>query len=88
MSRARTLRCPISYELKYTYRLELVAGIGAGDAHVPQSWVGDRAGRCDAWARSCRAIPSRRRQSLGGLHWRYLPSDHLCRSHIVNRYGR
>jgi len=20
----------------------------------------------------------RRRQSLGGLHWRYLPSDHLC----------
>ena len=23
----------------------------------------------------------------GGLHWRYLPSDHLCRSHIVERYG-
>ena len=23
----------------------------------------------------------------GGLHWRYLPSDHLCRSHIVDRYG-
>ena len=23
----------------------------------------------------------------GGLHWRYLPSDHLCRSHIINRYG-
>src|ERR1700732_2355476 len=23
----------------------------------------------------------------GGLHWRYLPSDHLCRSHVVNRYG-
>ena len=23
----------------------------------------------------------------GGLHWRYLPSDHLCRSHIVGRYG-
>ena len=23
----------------------------------------------------------------GGLHWRYLPTDHLCRSHIVNRYG-
>jgi gluconate 2-dehydrogenase alpha chain len=21
------------------------------------------------------------------LHWRYLPSDHLCRSHIVGRYG-
>src|SRR5919204_1421794 len=23
----------------------------------------------------------------GGLHWRYHPTDHLCRSHIVNRYG-
>src|SRR6202007_2364387 len=23
----------------------------------------------------------------GGQHWRYLPSDHLTRSHIVNRYG-
>lgn len=23
----------------------------------------------------------------GGQHWRYLPSDHLTRSHIVDRYG-
>src|SRR5258705_5729477 len=23
----------------------------------------------------------------GGQHWRYLPSDHLTRSHIVERYG-
>jgi len=23
----------------------------------------------------------------GGQHWRYLPSDHVTRSHIVNRYG-
>ena len=23
----------------------------------------------------------------GGQHWRYLPSDHLTRSNIVNRYG-
>ena len=23
----------------------------------------------------------------GGQHWRYLPTDHLTRSHIVNRYG-
>ena len=74
-------------ELKYTYRKELVQDPAMETLtfrHRPSEM----------------ALPMRRMGSFlpgnavggaanhwGGLHWRYLPSDHLCRSHIVNRYG-
>jgi gluconate 2-dehydrogenase alpha chain len=74
-------------ELKYTYRKELVQDPALETLtfrHRPSEM----------------ALPMRRMGSFlpgnavggaanhwGGLHWRYLPSDHLCRSHIVNRYG-
>jgi gluconate 2-dehydrogenase alpha chain len=74
-------------ELKYTYRLELVQ-----DPALETLTFRNRASET--------ALPMRRMGSFlpgnsvggaanhwGGLHWRYLPSDHLCRSHIVNRYG-
>src|SRR5499426_2535970 len=74
-------------ELKYTYRLELVQDPALETITFRHS-------------RSDLALPMRRMGSFlpgnsvggaanhwGGLHWRYLPSDHLCRSHIVNRYG-
>ncbi len=74
-------------ELKYTHRLELVQDPALETItfrHRPSE----------------QALPMRRMGSFlpgnsvggaanhwGGLHWRYLPSDHLCRSHIVDRYG-
>jgi gluconate 2-dehydrogenase alpha chain len=74
-------------ELKYTHRLELVQ-----DPALETLTFRNRASEL--------ALPMRRMGSFlpgnsvggaanhwGGLHWRYLPSDHLCRSHIVNRYG-
>jgi gluconate 2-dehydrogenase alpha chain len=74
-------------ELKYTYRLELVQ-----DPALETLTFRHR--------RSEQALPMRRMGSFlpgnsvggaanhwGGLHWRYLPSDHQCRSHIVGRYG-
>ena len=74
-------------ELKYTNRMELVQ-----DPALETLTFRNR--------RSETALPMRRMGSFlpanqvggaanhwGGLHWRYLPSDHLCRSHIVNRYG-
>src|SRR6267154_1913032 len=74
-------------ELKYTYRLELVQDPALetltfrhrpSDAALPMRRMGSFlpgnsvGGAANHW---------------GGLHWRYLPSDHLCRSHIVERYG-
>ena len=74
-------------ELKYTHRLELVQ-----DPALETLTFRHRP--------SDHALPMRRMGSFlpgnsvggaanhwGGLHWRYLPSDHLCRSHIVERYG-
>ena len=74
-------------ELKYTHRMELVQDPALETItfrHHPSE----------------QALPMRRMGSFlpgnsvggaanhwGGLHWRYLPSDHLCRSHIVGRYG-
>jgi gluconate 2-dehydrogenase alpha chain len=74
-------------ELKYTYRKELVQ-----DPALETITFRHRT--------TDLALPMRRMGSFlpasgvggsanhwGGLHWRYLPSDHMCRSHIVNRYG-
>jgi gluconate 2-dehydrogenase alpha chain len=74
-------------ELKYTNRMELVQ-----DPALETLTFRNRGSET--------ALPMRRMGSFlpanqvggaanhwGGLHWRYLPSDHLCRSHIVNRYG-
>ncbi|HSJ40891.1 MAG TPA: GMC family oxidoreductase, partial [Xanthobacteraceae bacterium] len=74
-------------ELKYTHRLELVQ-----DPALETLTFRHRP--------SDHALPMRRMGAFlpgnsvggaanhwGGLHWRYLPSDHLCRSHIVERYG-
>ncbi len=74
-------------ELKYTHRLELVQ-----DPALETITFRNRP--------SEQALPMRRMGSFlpgnsvggaanhwGGLHWRYHPTDHLCRSHIVNRYG-
>jgi gluconate 2-dehydrogenase alpha chain len=74
-------------ELKYSNRMELVQ-----DPALETLTFRNRASET--------ALPMRRMGSFlpanqvggaanhwGGLHWRYLPSDHLCRSHIVNRYG-
>src|SRR6266480_2315943 len=74
-------------ELKYTYRMELVQ-----DPALETLTFRHRPSEV--------ALPMRRMGSFlpgnsvggaanhwGGLHWRYLPSDHLCRSHIVARYG-
>jgi gluconate 2-dehydrogenase alpha chain len=74
-------------ELKYTHRLELVQ-----DPALETISFRNRP--------SDQALPMRRMGSFlpgnsvggaanhwGGLHWRYHPTDHLCRSHIVNRYG-
>jgi gluconate 2-dehydrogenase alpha chain len=74
-------------ELKYTNRMELVQ-----DPALETITFRNRGSET--------ALPMRRMGSFlpgnavggaanhwGGLHWRYLPSDHLCRSHIVNRYG-
>ena len=74
-------------ELKYTQRLELIQDPALETVtfrHRPSET----------------ALPMRRMGSFlpgnsvggaanhwGGLHWRYLPTDHLCRSHIVDRYG-
>jgi gluconate 2-dehydrogenase alpha chain len=74
-------------ELKYTHRLELVQDPALetltfrhrpADTALPMRRMGSFlpgnsvGGAANHW---------------GGLHWRYLPSDHLCRSHIVERYG-
>ena len=74
-------------ELKYTHRMELVQ-----DPALETLTFRHRPSET--------ALPMRRMGSFlpgnavggaanhwGGLHWRYLPSDHACRSHIVNRYG-
>ena len=74
-------------ELKYTHRLELVQ-----DPALETLTFRHRP--------SDSALPMRRMGSFlpgnsvggaanhwGGLHWRYHPTDHLCRSHIANRYG-
>jgi gluconate 2-dehydrogenase alpha chain len=74
-------------ELKYTNRKELVQ-----DPALETITFRNRGSET--------ALPMRRMGSFlpgnavggaanhwGGLHWRYLPSDHLCRSHVVNRYG-
>ncbi len=88
-SRAKISRMPhIRDELRYVQRLDHDPGSGDGDA--------DRSGT----GRRESALPMRRMGSFlpgngvggaanhwGGQHWRYLPSDHLTRSHIVNRYG-
>ncbi|HEY2186192.1 MAG TPA: GMC family oxidoreductase, partial [Xanthobacteraceae bacterium] len=74
-------------ELKYVHRLELVQDPALETItfrHRPLE----------------EALPMRRMGSFlpgnsvggaanhwGGLHWRYLPSDHRCRSHIEERYG-
>ena len=74
-------------ELRYTYRLELIQDPALETVtfrHRPSE----------------SALPMRRFGSFlpgnsvggaanhwGGQHWRYLPSDHATRSHIVERYG-
>src|SRR5262247_3538434 len=74
-------------ELRYSYRLELIQDPALETVtfrHRPSE----------------SALPMRRFGSFlpgnsvggaanhwGGQHWRYLPSDHLTRSHIVERYG-
>jgi gluconate 2-dehydrogenase alpha chain len=74
-------------ELRYTYRLELIQDPALETVtfrHRPSE----------------SALPMRRFGSFlpgnsvggaanhwGGQHWRYLPSDHTTRSHIVERYG-
>jgi gluconate 2-dehydrogenase alpha chain len=74
-------------ELKYSQRLELIQDPALETVtfrHRPSE----------------SALPMRRMGSFlpgntvggaanhwGGLHWRYHPTDHLTRSHIVNRYG-
>ena len=64
------------------------AGSGAGDGHVPQSRRRRPRCRCAAWARSCRAIASAAPPIIGaGCTGAICRADHLCRSHIVNRYG-
>ncbi len=74
-------------ELRYTQRMELVQ-----DPALETLTFRNRG--------SERALPMRRMGSFlpgsglggsgnlwGGLLFRYLPSDHLCRSHIAQRYG-
>lgn len=74
-------------ELKYVHRLEMIQ-----DPSMETLTFRNRANEL--------ALPMRRMGSFlpgngvggagnhwGGLHWRYLPSDHACRSHLVNRYG-
>src|SRR5215470_12009218 len=74
-------------ELRYSYRLDLIQ-----DPALETVTFRHRTNEL--------ALPMRRMGSFlpasgvggsanhwGGLHWRYLPSDHLCRSHIVARYG-
>ncbi len=74
-------------ELRYSYRLELIQDPALETVtfrHRPSE----------------SALPMRRFGSFlpgnsvggaanhwGGQHWRYLPSDHATRSHIVERYG-
>jgi gluconate 2-dehydrogenase alpha chain len=74
-------------ELRYSYRLELIQDPALETVtfrHRPSE----------------SALPMRRFGSFlpgnsvggaanhwGGQHWRYLPSDHRTRSHIVERYG-
>ena len=74
-------------ELRYSYRLELIQDPALETVtfrHRPSEL----------------ALPMRRFGSFlpgnsvggaanhwGGQHWRYLPSDHATRSHIVERYG-
>ena len=69
-------------ELRFSHRLELVAGPGDGDAVIP-AWAGGH-GTADAAARDrfCRATASAARRIMWGGHtWRYLPNDHRLRSH-------